>query len=82
MMSERNFLYEAFIRAGEKLVNDKLHAFLNDLQQQVDAASTIPHIHFARESTPGTAIYPVIDSTAIVISDDMKALPVPKEGES
>ena len=80
-MSERNFLYEAFMQAGEKLVNDRLHAFLNDLQQQVNAASAIPWALFAKESTPGTAIPRYVDSTATVL-DDTKVLPEPKERES
>jgi hypothetical protein len=66
-MRKRNFLYEAFIQAGGMR-----------LEEAMEQACKL----FAKESTPGTAIRPVVDSTATVINDDVKALPEPKESES
>ncbi len=67
-MTNRNFLYEAFLNAGGM-----------PLEEAMERARKLI---FAKESTPGTAIPHYVDSTAIVINDDVKALPEPKKSES
>jgi hypothetical protein len=73
-MSDKNFLYDAFLQASVKLANDQLKTSLDRLNAEIKKSR---YIHFSVEYTPGTAIYPVIDSTATVISDDVKALSAP-----
>jgi hypothetical protein len=83
-MTNRNFLYEAFLNAGEKLVNDALRQSakeLNDaIREAMPAMGSLRYSAFTEYGKP-PIVGDVVDSTATVIDDDVKALPEPKEGE-